>query len=123
MGHREFLPLCHKLAQITSAVGSATRERVRRIAASFKSSCGKLRVPTTKQFDWMGISRFLAKCVTLCREAWVGIFENLHLLPFCKHTLRRDFSLLDCAAGTQSRANQFGPRRDPKTCDFQSDNR
>jgi hypothetical protein len=37
MGHREFLLCDNKLAQITSAVGSATRECVRRKAASFKS--------------------------------------------------------------------------------------
>jgi hypothetical protein len=33
MGHREFLLCDNKLAQITSIVGSATRECVRRIAA------------------------------------------------------------------------------------------
>jgi hypothetical protein len=34
-------PLRHKLAQITSTDGSATRECVCRIASSFKSSSGK----------------------------------------------------------------------------------
>jgi hypothetical protein len=38
MGHREFLLCDNKLAQITSTVGSATRECVRRKAASFKSA-------------------------------------------------------------------------------------
>src|SRR2546422_10994586 len=41
-------PLRHKLAQITSTLGSATRECVRRKAASFKSAfrrfCYRLRV-------------------------------------------------------------------------------
>ena len=40
--------------------------------------------------------------------------------PFDEHILRRYFSLLDCAAGAQSRANQFGRRNELKTCDLQS---
>jgi len=44
-------------------------------------------------------------------------------LPLCERTRRRDFSFLDCAQGTQSRANQFGSRKELRTCHFQSDNR
>jgi hypothetical protein len=50
MGHREFLLCDNKLAQITSAVGSATRECVRRKAASFKSAAGTDPFVETRAF-------------------------------------------------------------------------
>jgi hypothetical protein len=37
---------------------------------------------------------------------------KIFIYLFFTGTLRRDFSLLDCAAGTQSRANQFDLLRD-----------
>src|SRR5258708_16937585 len=59
-------------------------------------------------------------CVTKHEQR---ISESLHLLFFASTPLRRDFSLLDCAAGTQSRANQFGLLRDCEGDHFQPHNR
>src|SRR5216683_3153210 len=46
--------------------------------------------------------------------------KNASHSPFDEHFLRRYFTLLDCAAGTQSCANQFGRRKGRKTCDLGS---
>jgi hypothetical protein len=46
--------------------------------------------------------------------------KNASHSPFDEHFLRRYLTLLDCAAGTQSRAKEFGRRKGLKTCDLRS---
>jgi len=99
-------------------LATASKGGICRIRGLFARICGKWRLPAigadderlgTNQRD--GISYFRTKWRISCHKAWHESLKIAGYSPFDELILRRYFSLLDCAARTQSGAKQHGRSR------------